>query len=255
MGSDIFRLLIISVLIGGLVLSGMMGAGCLGFGTPVNETANQTNQTAPPPVVKNPTIAITSPLDCMSIETANLNGVGVTLQISTQNLVLKQPGGAAKKGEGHFRVTIDDGTPFMLSAKSYDVTGLGYGTHTIKVELLNNDNTPYSPAITKSVSYTISQSAPPLYVPQAYTVSITDFAYSPSELTVHVSDSVTFVNNGKSPRSATCFVAGSQVFDSKVLGPGQSATVTMDQVAECEYYATTFRALTGTMHILPNGNP
>jgi len=103
--------------------------------------------------------------------------------------------------------------------------------------------------ITDSVTFTIEKETPPEYVPQQYSVSIKDFAYEPDELTIKVGDSVTFSNEGGFPRSATCFEGSTQVFDTKVLSAGQSATVTFDRIVDCEYYSTTYRAMTGRLTV------
>ncbi|MFH0738196.1 MAG: hypothetical protein V1827_06130 [Candidatus Micrarchaeota archaeon] len=214
---------------------------------------NITNETAPPPPpAKAPIISITSPSQGEVVlspeETSD-----VTLSISTQYLTLKAPGGAAKAGEGHFRIIIDGGSPQTLSNKNYLMSGLALGEHTVSVELLNNDRSPYSPSVKKTVTFTVEKEPPAVYVPQEYTVSIKDFSYDPSSLSGKVSDKVTFVNTGAYPRSATCFIEGKQVFDTAILATGKSATIIVDSEYECEYYSTTFRAMTGFLKVESNG--
>jgi plastocyanin len=133
------------------------------------------------------------------------------------------------------------------------MTGLRLGEHTVRVELLNNDRTPYSPAISSEVTFTIQKEAPREYIQQNYKVTIRDFTYEPASITVKVKDTVTFVNNGAFPRSATCFINGKEVFDTKIISPGQNATVTFTEIMECEYYATTHRLMTGRIKVVSNG--
>lgn len=245
MRHDVLKLILITMVLGGFLLSG-----CLGGETP---PVNETNQTiAPPVVVKTPVISITAPTNGQVL-TIQGDSMDIELVLSAQNLVLKQPGGAAKKGEGYFKITIDGANAATVTSKTFKMPALAVGTHTVKVELMNNDRTPYSPPIKKEVSFSIEKEKPLEYVPQSYTITIRDFSYDPADLSVKVSDRVTFVNSGAYPRSATCFNNGKEVFDSKVLGPGQSATIVMGEIAYCEYYSTTYRAMTGKLTIESNG--
>lgn len=217
-----------------------------------NESENQTQQPPLQPPARNPSFTITSPANG-DVITASGDSADVTLSISTQNLLLKQPAGAAKKGEGHFRVTVDGGTPVTVTTKIYILSGLGIGTHTIKVELMNNDRTPYAPSISQEITFTIEKEITE-YVPQTYTVTINDFSYSPAEITVKVGDSITFVNDGAYPRSATSFVGGREIFNSGVLGPGQSATIRFMEMGTFEYYSVTHVAMRGTVVVESNGS-
>lgn len=236
----------------GLILVSLMIVGCLGPEQPQNVT-NETNVTPPPPPpVKIPSFTITSPGSGETLLIQEDTG-DASLLMSTQNLVLKQPGGAAKTGEGHFKVIVDGGTALTVATKTYVLSGLTPGQHTVQVELYNNDRTPYSPTISHEVTFTIEKEKPAVYVPEEYTVSIKDFSYEPANITVKVSDTVTWENDGAYPRSATCFVNGKQVFDTTVLGPGKSATITMDQVMECEYYSVTHMAMKGHIKVESNG--
>lgn len=232
-----------------LLLASVMLFGCFGETPP----ANDTNVTPPPtpPAAKTPSFTIASPADGSVVYVQGETG-DVTLSLSTQNLVLKQPGGAANKGEGHFKVSVDGGTATTVTSKTYLLSGLTLGQHTVRVELLNNDRTSYAPAIIRESTFTVEPEQPPEYVPQTYTVNIEDFSYEPAAITVKVSDSINFVNTGAYPRSATCYIGGSEKFDTDVLGPGQSATVTFTEMMDCEYYSTTHFAMKG--HVTVQGN-
>jgi plastocyanin len=238
-------------LILGLILVSLIISGCL-ISQPEQNLTNETPPPPPPPPAKTPVISIASPGEGEVIMAPG-DTADVTLTLSTQNLLLKSPGGAAKKGEGHFRVTVDNGVPQTVTSKTYVMSGLQLGTHSVKVELLNNDRTPYSPVIVEEATFTIEKEKPPEYVPREYTVNVGNFTYDPSDLTVKVGDSVVFRNVGAYPRSATCFIGGKQVFDTQVLSPDNSATVTFHEIVECEYYSTTHRAMTGTLKVESNG--
>jgi len=206
----------------------------------------------PPPSVIKPSFRITAPSDGEIIYTDGDTGE-VTLSMSTQNLILKQPSGKANNGEGHFSITIDNDEVVDIASKVYTMENLELGYHEVSVELVNNDGSSYSPRITNYVSFTIEREAPDVYVPQTYTVKIKDFSYEPAQITVKATDSVTFVNQGNYPRSATCFIEGKQMFDTGVIGSGKSVTVTMDKVMECEYYSTTHMAMKGHIVVESNG--
>jgi plastocyanin len=176
----------------------------------------------------------------------------VTITMTTQNLILKAPAGAKKVGEGHFKVTVDEQASQTFATKNILLSGLSLGDHTVKVELFHNDKTAYSPSISKEVSFTIEKEKPKEYVPQTHTVTIQDFTYSPSSITVKRTDSIVFENKGAFPRDATCFVGNVQKFDSKVLSPGKSATIKFDETFECEFYSSLHRAMTGHIKVEPN---
>jgi len=238
------RLLILMLVLVSVILSG-----CMLFQAEENITENVTPP-PPPPVVK-PSFTITSPLSG-ELLMVPADSPDVTITMSTENLVLASPGGAAKNGEGHFKITVDGGESTTSASKMYVVSGLSFGTHTVEVELLNNDGTSYSPRIAKDVTFTLEEEKPPEYVPQEYTVIVKNFEYDPPEITVKVSDSITFVNEGSFPRSATCFLNGAEIFDTKVLATGESATITFTKAMECEYYSTTHMAMKGKVIVESN---
>jgi len=237
----------------GLALAMVLISGCVIFG----EEQNVTNDTAPPPPppppAPAPTLSILSP---SSGETIMSSGetLDVTLTLNTQNLLLKSPGGVAKKGEGHFRITVDDGVPQTVTTKNYLMSGMAVGEHKVKVEVLNNDRTAYSPAIMKEVAFSIEKEKPAVYVPVDYTVSVDDNGFKPQALNVKVGDRVTWVNNGKMPQTATCFISAKKVFDTGSIASGKSATITMTEEFECDYYSQLFRALTASIKVESNGS-
>lgn len=224
--------------------------GCIDLGGPQEPEKNVTPPPPPPPPT--PSFSISQPTGAEAIlATDGLADVGIVL--STANLIIKPSGTTAKVGEGHFRVSVDGGAHTSFYSKTYTLSGVSVGNHTLTIELVNNDNTPYSPAIVKSVMIEVKPSKPPVYVPKEHTVEIRDFDYSPEDITVKATDSITWTNTGSFPRSATCFMDGKQVFDTKVLGPGESATIQMSDVLTCEYYSVTHMAMKGTVTVEPNG--
>ena len=236
------RSIILSLLLMSLVLSG-----CVIFEEETVE--NVTEEPPPPPPPKTPTISISSPVNGELIIVPEEGGEA-SLVITSQDLILRPADGTKKIGEGHFLITVN-GESNEFSGKLYQIP-VTPGEYTVEVELRHNDRTSYSPKISRTVSFTVEAEEPEVYVPQTHTVTINDFDYDPAEITVKVTDSVTFENAGSFPRSATCFIGGKQIFDTGVLGPGKSATVTLNEPFECEYYSTTHRAMTGNIVVEPN---
>ncbi|MBU0591182.1 hypothetical protein KKF81_04930 [Candidatus Micrarchaeota archaeon] len=233
-----------------LILATVMIAGCLGEEQPQQDDQTQ-EPPAPPPVIK-PSFKIISPLNG-EVVTIDSETRELMITLTTQNLMLKQPGGIAKNGEGHFKFVLDNEPAKVVTSKSYVLENIEEGTHTLEIELLNNDRTSYFPKINKYVTFEVEYDSPAVYVPESYTVTINDFSYSPESLTVKVEDSVTFVNAGKFPRSATCYIDGKEMFDTGIISPGGMATITMDEEMECEYYSTTHMLMKGHITVESNG--
>ncbi len=220
--------------------------GCLGGQTPAQ---NETNNTAPPPPPPaKPLFTITAPASGDTI-TATGDTVDVTLVLAVTNLQIKPAGTRNSVGEGHFKVRVDGGSYANFFARSYTLSGISPGSHTVDVELVNNDGSSYSPAIKRSVSFEVLPYVPPVYAPESYNINIMDFSYDPPALTVKVGDSVTWHNLGASPRSAT----STGNFDTKVISPGGSATIVMDKEGTFEYFSLTYMAMKGTLVVEANG--
>jgi LPXTG-motif cell wall-anchored protein len=64
-------------------------------------------------------------------------------------------------------------------------------------------------------------------------VTIADFSYSPASLTINQGDTVTWVNSGPTPHSAT---ADSGSFNTGILKAGQSASHTFGEAGTFSYY-------------------
>jgi plastocyanin len=226
-------------------------SGCTFLGqTSSDGTNNVTDNSTPSPVVKNPVFSITSPGPSEVISVSGTSAE-VQLVLNTQNLVLKNPGGVAKKGEGHFKVSVDRATPFVVTSRSYSIQNLSIGEHSIRVELFNNDGKSYS--MSKEVSFTLEQEAPTQYTPQTYTINIRDLSYQPSTVTVKVGDRVNFINTGSFPNSATSFVDGKEIFNTGVMANGKNFSVTFTEVGEFEFYSVTNRQINGRIVVESNG--
>src|SRR4030095_11648828 len=240
------------MLVLGLLLVSLMVSGCVIFGQQEQVANNTTAPPPPPPPPKPVSFAIASP-GAGEVMVVPGNTSDVTLTLTTQNLVLKSPGGAKKAGEGYFKVTVDDKPEESVTTKTFLISGLALGNHTIKVELFSNDRTSYTGVQPKEVMFTIEKEKPTEYVPQEYKVNMKDFTFEPATVNARVSDRITFTNTGAFPRDATCFVGPKQEFDTKVLQPGKSATITVTEPFECDFYSSLHRAMVGHMKVIPNG--
>jgi|GEM_PF-551387 len=115
----------------------------------------------------NPSVTITSPKDGATVAAGN---VPVTIQVSNFNVVDRQ-GQPSVPGEGHVHYYLDvsplptnPSSPAIpasasavwahIAATSYTFTNVSAGTHTISVQLVNNDHTPVTPLATQSVTVT-----------------------------------------------------------------------------------------------------
>jgi LPXTG-motif cell wall-anchored protein len=77
-------------------------------------------------------------------------------------------------------------------------------------------------------------------------VSIKDFSFGPSTITVHAGDTVTWVNEGPSNHTATA--AG--MFDTGVLHAGQSASLVFTHVGTFSYRCSIHPFMRGTVTVL-----
>lgn len=216
--------------------------GCLGGEQPPVE--NVTNETPPEPPAPTPSFTIVAPALGEQFETDDeLADIEVTL--STNNLLIKPAGGAAKPGEGHFHYILDNGDPVPVYSKTHTIYGVETGDHILEIVMVHNDHTPYTPEIKQTVTFSVVQAE---YIPESYGVSIKDFSYEPEVITIKVGDSITWTNDGAYPRSAT----STDNFDSGIIAPGESYTHAFTEAGTYEYFALSHMAMKGTVVVESN---
>ena len=117
--------------------------------------------TTPPPA---PTITITSPTGNI---VPQIGDVTVSVQVSNFNIVDKQ-GQANVSYEGHLHYFLDVEAPTTagqpaipasgiwahVATTTYTFDNVTAGTHSISVELVNNDHTPLTPPVVAKVTFT-----------------------------------------------------------------------------------------------------
>ncbi len=79
------------------------------------------------------------------------------------------------------------------------------------------------------------------------TDTISDFKFAPATITIHVGDTITWVNNGPAPHTAT---ANNGSFDTGTLNKGQSASHTFTQAGTFAYICKIHPFMHGTVVVL-----
>jgi hypothetical protein len=103
-----------------------------------------------------PTLTILSPAGFLNNATTVSPSFVVSFAVS--NFVLTDPVGQPKAlNTGHIHIFLD-GAYYgqATSVSSIQFVGLSPGTHTIRLELVNNDHTPLNPDVSKTITVTVS---------------------------------------------------------------------------------------------------
>ena len=80
-------------------------------------------------------------------------------------------------------------------------------------------------------------------------MTIADFSFTPASITIHVGDTVTWVNNGPSAHTAT---ANNGAFNTGVLQKGHSASHTFTKAGTYSYICSIHPFMHGTVVVLAN---
>lgn len=81
---------------------------------------------------------------------------------------------------------------------------------------------------------------------KTHAVAISNFAFSPANLTIAAGDSVVFTNQDSAPHTATADNGG---FDTGRLGNGQSATLTFNAPGTFSYFCAVHPNMKGSITI------
>lgn len=97
-----------------------------------------------------PSIQITSPAN------GQIMGQDVTIRVLVSNFnVLAQTGSLSNQpGQGRVRIFLDGQMVQAVGTDTFVLTGLAPGSHTIRAELRNNDDTQLNPLVSSSVTVT-----------------------------------------------------------------------------------------------------
>jgi LPXTG-motif cell wall-anchored protein len=106
-----------------------------------------------------------------------------------------------------------------------------------------------APAVSRAGSAIIALSTPISHAANDTTVTIADFQFTPATVTIHVGDTVTWVNHGPSAHTAT---ANNGSFNTGVLQKGQSASHTFTTAGNFTYICSIHPFMHGTIVVLAN---
>ena len=110
-------------------------------------TSNQIKLKLYKEVATTPALTITSPA-----ANATINSQDVEIEFTVDNFTI----GAS---DGKIKYTVDGGAASYTTASSINLTGLSYNTHTVVLELVNDDQSSLTPAATASVTFTCDEAS------------------------------------------------------------------------------------------------
>jgi plastocyanin/predicted lipoprotein with Yx(FWY)xxD motif len=213
-----------------------------------------------------PTVTITTPASAGIIPSGN---VTVSISVTNFNVVDKQ-GQTSAPGEGHVHFYLDIPAPTAagkpavppsgvwahVSGTTYTFTDVAAGTHTIIVQLVNNDHTPLIPLATAQVTVTVGAAAasPPTTAPTSTSapaappqaIKIASFAFSPTSVTVAVGTKVTWTNSDTTGHTVA---SDTGLFNSPNLINGDSFSFTFTTPGTYAYHCSIHPSMNGTVTV------
>jgi hypothetical protein len=95
-----------------------------------------------------PTLGVVSPTNG-----SNVAGPDVSIELSVQNFVVGNPGAGI---DGHIHYTVDGGSVVMkYDTDPIELTGLSTGSHTVDLELVDDNHDPLPNPVTASVTFIV----------------------------------------------------------------------------------------------------
>lgn len=110
----------------------------------------------------------------------------------------------------------------------------------------NNQNTNPTPNTPSTTIPNTTNTNPPASTPTTHNIDISNFAFSPSTLTISVGDTVTWTN--KDAVGHTIF-SYSNTFKSDTLSQGQTYSHTFTAAGTFEYHCSLHPSMTGTITV------
>jgi plastocyanin len=86
--------------------------------------------------------------------------------------------------------------------------------------------------------------------PKVWSGAIEDFYFEPANAAVQPGDTITWVNEGNHPHTVT---SDDGLFDSEVLNPGDSFSVTFPEAGTLTYHCEIHPSMTGSVTVGPAG--
>ncbi|MFN8532964.1 MAG: plastocyanin/azurin family copper-binding protein [Dehalococcoidia bacterium] len=113
--------------------------------TPAGPTFTATSTVSP---TGQPAFFILSPTEGQTV-----SGPTVPVQLDVSNIVLRPPGTPNRQGEGTFSLFLDSLPEVRTGDRNYTFANVPIGAHTLRVELRQNDGTPFTPPIQATVNF------------------------------------------------------------------------------------------------------
>ncbi|MCS7001566.1 MAG: cupredoxin domain-containing protein [Dehalococcoidia bacterium] len=148
-------------------MTGTIVVQALATATPTTPPATPTATTPPPPTPTRPaptpgtpipptpgtpglqpSLFINSPTEGQTIV-----GTDVEVQLEIANLTLRPPGTPNRAGEGSISLFLDNLPEQRISDRTFTFRNVSPGTHVLRVELRQNDGTPFTPPVQVTVNF------------------------------------------------------------------------------------------------------
>lgn len=110
----------------------------------------------------NPSVQILSPVNGDTIRSSI---VGIRVNVTNFRLAGITANRPNRNNEGHIQYYLD-GSEKTTSSTSFVFSNVENGVHTITIELRNNDNTPLTPPVSTSVTFTVDRTPRQIEIPQ-----------------------------------------------------------------------------------------
>ena len=129
------------------ILSVLFVAGCAS-----QTSINDYNNSYKPPA-GTPSLEIIRPANGDSIDSSI---IGIKVNVTNFQLVDIAANRTNVENQGHIAYVLDGVREIKSVYKDYSMANVAAGTHTLTVELRNNDNTPLFPPVKKSVTVSVA---------------------------------------------------------------------------------------------------
>ena len=137
-----------------IILSVVFIAGCAQPSTSSSQSNNYTQSLYNPPENGTPSLQLITPRNGDIIGGTTV--VGIKVNVTNFRLADSTANPVNKKNEGHIRYWLDERNQTTVY-QIVSFTQVPFGTHTIRVELMNNDNTPLDSPVFAMVTITTRQ--------------------------------------------------------------------------------------------------
>ncbi|HLC68071.1 MAG TPA: hypothetical protein VJI12_04300 [archaeon] len=129
------------------ILSVLFVAGCAS-----QTSINDYNNSYKPPA-GTPSLEVIRPANGDSIDSSI---IGIKVNVTNFQLVDIAANRTNVENQGHIAYVLDGVREIKSVYKDYSMANVAAGTHTLTVELRNNDNTPLFPPVKKSVTVSVA---------------------------------------------------------------------------------------------------